>query len=212
MIDHSYRLDEAVDAHSLMLRVQAGESAAFDELFARYRSFVFYVVYRIIRDAKLAEDITQVVFLKVWCSRLAFREGSLVAWISRLSRNCALDEVRRRRTFYGLSDIAVDGMGPFECVVAAMEARKLMEALAGLRPTQRSLIELSFFMELTHLQIAARTGIPLGTVKTRIRAGLRVLRRTLYDGVATRTEVSYSTHPRVPDTQQMQHPLTCSKL
>lgn len=170
---------DVIEDAFLIRRFQLGEASAFDELFLRYRRFVFKIVFRIVDDTMLSEDLTQTVFFKLWKAPLSFRDGSLPAWITRVSRNCALDELRRRRPSVKFSDIAADQLTPFERVAADLDARRLRGAVLGLTAAQRLVIELNFFAGLTHGQIADLTSIPLGTVKTRIRAGLQSLRSAL---------------------------------
>ena len=164
-----------------MRRLQSGEAVAFDSVFERYRRLVFRCVFRIIADSALSEDVTQTVFLKLWASPTAYHGGPLAAWLRLVSRNCALDELRRRRCFAELPSIASDELSPFERVAADLDAKRLHDALSMLTHPQRSVIELNFFAGLTHGQIAKHTSIPIGTVKTRIRAGMQVLRCALTD-------------------------------
>ena len=165
----------------LIKRFQSGESAAFDELFVRYRRLVYSVVDRIVDDAPLAEDLTQMVFVKLLKAPSAYRDGSFAAWLARVSRNCALDELRKRKRFIDLPHIATDDFTPFERVAADLDACRVQAAVRGLIATQRSVIELSFFEGLTHAQIAEKICVPIGTVKTRIRTGLLCLRNALND-------------------------------
>jgi RNA polymerase sigma-70 factor, ECF subfamily len=170
--------------------LQSAEAVAFDSFYERYRRFVFRCVLRIVADSALAEDVTQTVFLKLWASPAAFHGGSLEAWLRLVSRNCALDELRRRRRFAELPPIASDETTPFERVAAKLDAQRLHDALSMLTFPQRSVIELNFFAGLTHGQIAAYTSIPLGTVKTRIRAGLQTLKCALTESVLARSEAA----------------------
>jgi RNA polymerase sigma-70 factor, ECF subfamily len=166
---------------SLVNCLQSGETVAFDSFYEQYRRLVFQCVFRIVADSALAEDVTQPVFLKLWVSPTAYHGGPLEAWLRLVSRNCALDELRRRRRFAELPPIASDEATPFERVAAKLDAQRLHDALNMLTSPQRSVIELNFFAGLTHEQIAAYTSIPLGTVKTRIRTGLQTLKCALTD-------------------------------
>jgi RNA polymerase sigma-70 factor (ECF subfamily) len=133
-----------------------------------------------------AEDLTQAVFLKLWSAPEAFQAGNFGAWIARVARNRALDTLRSRalRVESDMpTDVPLDGSLD-DTVFAKLDADLVRSALAALPDEQRAPIELGFFGGVTHEEIARRTATPLGTVKTRIRAGLRKLRVQLEAGVA----------------------------
>lgn len=171
----------------LMERVRARDVAAFEALYDGYHRLVFGIGLRMLGDAALAEDVTQAVFMKVWSAPEAFIGGSFPAWVSRVTRNRVLDLLRSRAAHpeseMPCTDMPLDGAVEDE-VAARIDARRVRDALAALPPEQRSLIELGFFGGITHQELAARTGTPLGTVKTRIRTGLRALRKALENRVA----------------------------
>jgi len=134
----------------------------------------------------MAEDLTQSVFLKIWSSPDSFREGNFGAWLSRVTRNRALD-VLRSRASRSEGEIPVDlpMEGTVDDVVfAKIDSQRVRSALAGLPAEQRAPIEMGFFGGITHEEIARRTGVPLGTIKTRIRSGLRRLRGDLQEAVS----------------------------
>lgn len=172
---------ESSDDLALMFRLQSGDVAAFGDLFERYNRLVFSIVRKIVSDAATAEDITQTVFLKVLRAPGAFRGGTFVSWLRRVSRNCALDEFRHAKPVVEMLPMANTELSAYDRVVADLDARRLHVALDGLNSKQRSVIELNFFESLTHNEIAHVTKIPLGTVKTRIREGMRSLRYVLQD-------------------------------
>jgi RNA polymerase sigma-70 factor (ECF subfamily) len=165
----------------LMERVRARDDAAFEALYDAYHRLVFGIGLRMLGDPTMAEDVTQTVFLKVWSAPDAFRGGSFVAWISRVTRNRALDVLRSRSARPESempADLPLDGALEDD-VFARLDSRRLRDALATLPAEQRSLIEQGFFAGVTHTELAERTATPLGTVKTRIRSGLLRLRRAL---------------------------------
>jgi RNA polymerase sigma-70 factor (ECF subfamily) len=133
-------------------------------------------------DATQAEDLTQAVFMKLWTTPEAFHGGSLVAWLSRVARNRAVDMLRARAARpedeFPSTEMPLEGSLDDE-VAARIDAARVRAALATLPPEQRELIELGFFGGITHQELARRTGTPLGTVKTRIRNGLQRLREAL---------------------------------
>jgi RNA polymerase sigma-70 factor, ECF subfamily len=169
------------DAAGLMERVRARDADAFELLYDRYHRLVYGVALRMLTDPLAAEDVTQAVFLKLWSAPALFREGNFGAWIARVARNRALD-VLRSRSSQGEPQLgdelsAADALE--DTALARIDAERVREALSQLPPDQREAIELGFFGGATHEQIARQTGLPLGTVKTRIRTGLRRLRGTL---------------------------------
>ena len=169
-----------------MGRVRAHDVAAFEELYDVYHRLVFGIALRMTADSTMAEDVTQAVFLKIWSAPETFREGNFAAWLSRVSRNRALDFVRSR-TVRTADEIPPDlpaGDAIDETIFARIDAQRVRRALDGLSEEQRVPIELGFFGGMSHEEIARRTGIPLGTIKTRIRTGLRRLRDALGEAVS----------------------------
>jgi RNA polymerase sigma-70 factor (ECF subfamily) len=169
-----------------MERLRARDAAAFERLYDAYHRLVFGIALRMLNDTTMAEDLTQSVFLKIWTSPDAFRDGNFSAWISRVTRNRALDVLRSRASQTAgeiPSDIPVDGAID-DLVFAKIDSQRVRTALAALPDEQRAPIEMGFFGGITHEEIARRTGIPLGTVKTRIRSGLRRLRGELQSTVS----------------------------
>ena len=161
-----------------------GDTRAFERLYDAYGKLVYGIALRVLSDAAAAEDVTQSVFLKLWTAPDAFRSGNFGGWIARVARNRALDA--RRRKVRGNAEIAQDlsdDTVPEDLVFAAIDAQSVRSALARLPVDQREPIELGFFGGLTHDAIARQTGVPLGTVKTRIRSGLQRLRSMLEEAV-----------------------------
>jgi RNA polymerase sigma-70 factor (ECF subfamily) len=169
-----------------MERIRARDPAAFERLYDAYHRLVFGIALRMLTDTTMAEDLTQAVFLKIWTSPDSFRDGNFGAWLSRVTRNRALDVLRSRAAHSASeipADIAVEGTID-DVVFAKIDSQRVRSALATLPEEQRAPIEMGFFGGITHEEIARRTGIPLGTVKTRIRSGLRRLRGELQSTVS----------------------------
>jgi RNA polymerase sigma-70 factor (ECF subfamily) len=169
------------DAAVLMERVREKNADAFEALYDAHHRLVYGVALRMLGDAPGAEDITQAVFIKVWSSPELFRGGNFAAWIVRVTRNRALDVLRSRatRNESELPETMPESEGLEEAAFARIDAEHVRKALAALPGEQREPIELGFFNGITHEEIARRSGIPLGTIKTRIRSGLRKLRSAL---------------------------------
>ena len=150
-------------------------------LYDRYSSIVYAVALRVLGDTGAAEDVLQEVFLQLWRNPGAFdsSRGNLGPWLAVIARNRAIDGLRKRRPETDIADVAVsvepDMAGEAERT-RAME--KVRGALGTMPAAQRSALEMAYFEGLTHIEIAAKTGEPLGTIKTRIRTGLLALRKT----------------------------------
>jgi len=149
-------------------------------LYDRYSSIVYAVSLRVLGDTGAAEDVLQEVFMQLWRNPGAFdaSRGNLGAWLAVIARNRAIDTLRKRRPETDIADVVVsvetDMAGEAERS-RAME--KVRGTLGGMPAAQRSALEMAYFEGLTHTEIAAKTGEPLGTIKTRIRAGLMALRK-----------------------------------
>jgi RNA polymerase sigma-70 factor (ECF subfamily) len=152
------------------------------ELFDRYGGMVYSVALRVLKDPGQAEDVMQETFFQVWENPAKFIEGrgSLGAWLAVVARNKAIDVLRRRKPCDAVEDVVL----PSKTNLAAeVERNAMMEkvraALHGLPSEQQNSVELAFFEGLSHSEIAARTGDPLGTVKTRIRSALMSVRKAI---------------------------------
>jgi RNA polymerase sigma-70 factor, ECF subfamily len=186
-----------VDDRALVVAIAAGDVTALDRFYRRYRPVAFAVACKVLRDQAGAEDVVHDAFLRFWRSASSFQSerGSPRGWLLTIVRNAAIDVLRARNQAWSARSM----FAPFEAdasgdedicltVAAATDARRLSAALMALPPEQRYAIELAFFAELTHGQIAELTGVPLGTVKGRIRLGLRRLRHELRDLAPSATE------------------------
>jgi RNA polymerase sigma-70 factor (ECF subfamily) len=158
---------------------------AFEALYDAHHRLVYGVALRILGDAHGAEDVTQMVFLKLWNAPEHFRGGNFSAWIVRVTRNRALDVLRSRtlRNEGELPEALPEEEAIEDVAFSHIDAARVRAALAGLPAEQREPIELGFFGGITHEEIARRCNIPLGTIKTRIRSGLRKLRTALDQAV-----------------------------
>jgi RNA polymerase sigma-70 factor (ECF subfamily) len=174
------------DASRLMERVRGRDADAFENLYDRYHAMVYGIALRVLGDAGSADDVTQNVFFKIWSAPDAFRSGNLDGWLARVARNRAIDVLRSRklRSESELSESIPDDVTLEQTAMTRIDGQLARAAMNQLSDDQRSLLELGFFGGMTHDAIARKTGIPLGTVKTRIRSGLRRL-RDLLDGAAT---------------------------
>ncbi len=179
----------------LLQRIVARDEAALANLYDRHSRLTYSVILRILRSASDAEDVLQETFVRVWSRADSYDAalGSPAAWLARIARNRAIDRLRARQV---RSDISVepttgaDGETiqapeprtlntPELALQDATTAQALRRAMANLPDTQRELIQAAFFDGYTHSELSARFGVPLGTVKTRIRTGLTAMRERL---------------------------------
>ena len=173
---------EAGDDMRLVARVRAGDQQALSELYDRYSGVVYGVALRILQDTGTAEDILQDVFLQLWRRPDVFdsSRGSLTAWLAVIARHRSIDRLRRRRPETDIEDCVIaGGDDPRDETERALVIEKVRVVMNEMGAEQRTAMEMAFFQGLTHTEIAEKTGQPLGTIKTRIRSGLQLLRARL---------------------------------
>lgn len=165
---------------ALVTGLKSGDQGAMADVYDRYSPVVYAVALRVLGDTGAAEDVLQEVFLQLWRKPGAFdaERGSLGSWLAVITRNRAIDSLRRRRPETDIEDVvlsvAPDIAGEADRARAAEKVRGVMGEMA---PAQRSVLEMAYWEGMSHSEIAVKTGEPLGTVKTRIRAGLIALRK-----------------------------------
>jgi len=177
---------------AVLMRLADGELDALEHLYDRYKTMAYSIAYRITNDPTLAEDVVQDAFLGAWRNAARYIEGrgSVKTWLLSIVHHRAIDAIRRRRPTTGLPDpieaavpAALTMPDVWAEVSASLDADTVRDALTVLSDVQRQAIEMAYFGGLTQLEIAERTGTPLGTVKSRMRLGLLAMRRAL-DGAS----------------------------
>jgi RNA polymerase sigma-70 factor (ECF subfamily) len=166
----------------LMRRAAGGDRDAFAALYDRLAPRVFGLLLRLLRNRGDAEDVLQETFLRVWDRAATFdpRRCPPDGWVLMIARCRAVDRLRRRQpTADDPAEPAAD-QPPGRELERQEDACRVTAALAGLPPEQAEAIRLAFFGGLTHEQVARAQGLPLGTVKTRIRLGMIRLRDRLW--------------------------------
>jgi RNA polymerase sigma-70 factor (ECF subfamily) len=162
--------------------VQNGDEQALSDVFRSYSGAVYSVALRVLHDTGQAEDIVQEIFLQLWRRPGAFvaGRGSLGAWLVVVARNRSIDALRRRKSTESVEDVVLTSPGN---LADEAERNTMMEKVRSivrsLPAEQRKSLELAYFEGLSHTEIAAATGDPLGTIKTRIRLALMSLRKAL---------------------------------
>ena len=170
----------------LISRTALGDHAAFADLYAATRAKLFAVSLRIVRERALAEEALQDSFVSIWhhAADYARAKGAPTTWMAAIVRNRSLDLVRRTRELPDVDDslaaqLVDESAAPARDAEAHDAAHALARCLGELDPEQRQSIALAFFHGLTHSELAAHLGRPLGTVKTHVRRGLLKLRDCL---------------------------------
>ena len=180
---HAHLSDEA-----LVALVARGDEDALAELYDRVGRIAYGLALRVLRDERHAEDAVQEAFLQVWRSAATFRAERAKAstWILTLVHRRAVDLVRReeRRQADPLTDDSAAGVAPEETDEAAwlrFERERVQAALKQLPDVQREALELAYYGGFSQSELAERLGVPLGTIKSRMFAGLARLRELLDD-------------------------------
>jgi RNA polymerase sigma-70 factor, ECF subfamily len=171
----------------LLARIAAGDEAAFGILYDRFAPGLYSLVLKMTGDSVEAQDVLQDAFAQIWRKAETFdrRRSAPFTWAVMVTRNRCIDRLRLRARYARLAERAAAEPAPqsddrsVEEAGLREERARVRAALAEVSTEQREAIELAFFNDLTHEQIAERLGAPLGTIKARIRRGLLKLRELL---------------------------------
>ncbi|ROQ30252.1 RNA polymerase sigma-70 factor (ECF subfamily) [Frondihabitans sp. PhB188] len=188
---HHQSLD---DPAALLVALAAGDETAFEALYRGWRERFFAAVLRVLRDPAQTEEVVQDIFLELWTHPYRFHpdRGTARGYLYRLARSRAIDRVRASETYRTYTVLA--GTHDFHHGTAALgrihddwaARHDVRVALTQLTALQREVIELAFFGDLTHTEIAAQLGVPVGTVKSRMTGALTKLRAVAAaDGILT---------------------------
>jgi RNA polymerase sigma-70 factor (ECF subfamily) len=175
---------------ALLRLISYGRAEALSELYDRYGRLIYSLALRMSGDGEVAEDLTQEVFLQVWRNAAYYKpeRGRVVTWMASITRYRAIDRLRRIRSrppVQDLGEISLDSLiednkpAPEEVVALMQQRRQVQEAVDRLPPDQKQVLFLAYFKGYSHSEIADTLGLPLGTVKTRIRLGMLKLRLAL---------------------------------
>ena len=174
-------------AAGLLTRIASGDQAAFAQLYDLLSPRVFALILRVLVNRAQSEEILQEVFLEVWQSaaRFAPNKGQGRAWVLTIAHRRAVDRVRAsqsssdRDNRVGLRDLGEARDTVAETVESRMEGERVAAALAALPEPQQEALILAYYGGYSQSEVSAMTGVPLGTIKTRMRDGLTRLRREL---------------------------------
>ena len=176
----------------LLRQIVLRDEHALATFYDRHSRLVYSVALRVLRSSSEAEEVLQEAFVRVWSRANSYepRLGAPAAWLTRIGRNCAIDRIRAKkvRQFVDAPQPEPDAapipepvttVTPEMVLADTTKAGVIRGALDALPASQRTLIEAAFFDGYTHQELSERFGMPLGTVKARIRTGLLALRSQL---------------------------------
>jgi RNA polymerase sigma-70 factor, ECF subfamily len=160
---------------------------AFAEFYDHTRARVFGLVLRVLRDPGYSEETTQDVYLQVWRGAANYNPsaGSPLAWLLTLAHRRAVDRVRseqsasQRDSRYGAANVELPADRVAEAVIQLDEQRQVVECLGSLTDPQRECLQLAYYEGLTYVQVSERLSANLATIKSRMRDGIRGLRKCL---------------------------------
>lgn len=176
----------------LVAAMAAGSAAAARDLFSRLGPIVYGLALRIERNAQDAEEVLIDTFHQAWMQADDYQtgRGTVLGWLLNIARSRAIDRLRARRRSAQVTErlqeeppsFPLESRDPEQEAIRSEKRERVRRALAELPQDQRWALELAYFLGLSQSQIAERLGLPLGTIKTRLRLGLEKLRRELGGG------------------------------
>lgn len=171
-------LHETYDESALLSRLQAGDPKAFEELYTRFSHNLLGVLLNLVHDPEQAEDLLQDSFIKIWGSIHCFDplKGRLFTWMMRIVRNTALDYLRQSRPSHQcMEEVPQEKMGVTMPAYQTLEVAYWVDAT--LEVNQRQIINLVYYQGYTQQEISDEFGLPMGTIKSRVRLALKHLRK-----------------------------------
>ena len=169
----------------LVLQLQNRNQQAFSYLYDNYAAALNGIIYRLVEDKELAEDILQEAFVKIWNNFASYdtTKGRLFTWMLNLTRNLTIDTLRskgyKKQSKISGDENSVSNFTDNKAVAEKFDAMGIRKQLSNLKPEQRSIIDMAYFNGYTQDEISKELGIPLGTVKTRMRSAILELRKML---------------------------------
>ncbi|MBL8952069.1 MAG: sigma-70 family RNA polymerase sigma factor [Myxococcaceae bacterium] len=163
-------------------RVARGDARALERLFNEFAGLARAVALKVLKDEAEADELVQEAFVEVWRRSTHFQpeRAAFSTWLSTIVRTRAIDRLRSRGRADRSSEVAARGEAELTETVSALlraerDARRVRKHLANLDTDHRQVLELAYYEGLSHQDIAERTGLPLGTVKGRVRAAMKRL-------------------------------------
>lgn len=187
-IHGSDKRDEAQESDAVILRqIVARDPRGMELLYDRYGGIAYALAVRLLGDAGAAEDVVQEAFFNIWRQGTSYdtTRGTVRTWLLTVVHHRAIDRIRSARA-KSRGDVAIDTMLSLQAkedtwadVAAGLERERVQAAVATLPVEQRQVVEMAYFAGLTQAEIAERVGVPLGTVKGRMRLAAAKLRDAL---------------------------------
>lgn len=169
----------------LVAQLQNRNQQAFAYLYDNYAAALNGIIYRLVEDKELSEDILQEAFVKIWNNFSSYdtTKGRLFTWMLNLTRNLTIDTLRskgyKKQSKISGDENSVSNLTDNSIVAEKFDAMGIRKQLSNLKPEQRSIIDMAYFNGYTQDEISKEMGIPLGTVKTRMRSAILELRKML---------------------------------
>jgi RNA polymerase sigma factor (sigma-70 family) len=173
----------SLSEEELVLSLQHREKIAVEALYDMYSASLFGVISRIINDTAIAEDVLQETFVKIWHSFSSYstEKGRLFTWMVNIARNLAIDKIRSKDFKNQNKNQEIENNVTFideqRNTVYKPELMGVKDLVQTLKPEQKLIIDLVYFKGYTHVEAAEELGIPLGTIKTRLRMAIQELRK-----------------------------------
>jgi RNA polymerase sigma factor (sigma-70 family) len=173
----------SLSEEELVLALRQREKIAVEALYDMYSSSLFGVISRIINDTAIAEDVLQDTFVKIWHSFASYstEKGRLFTWMVNIARNLAIDKIRSKDFKNQNKNQELENNVAFideqRNTVYKPELLGIKELVETLKPEQKSILDLVYFKGYTHVEAADELGVPLGTIKTRLRMAIIQLRK-----------------------------------
>ncbi len=161
------------------------DQSAFAYLYDNYSGALYGIIYKMLENHELAEDVLQEAFVKIWnnFSNYDSDKGRLFTWMLNITRNLTIDTIRsksyRKQSKIQNADNAVDNVSNNPNIAASFDALGIRKHLTQLKNDQKQIIDLAYFEGYTQDEISKKLVIPLGTVKTRMRSAIMELRKLL---------------------------------
>lgn len=180
------RAEQEQQLGKLMYAIAQGDQDAFTTFYDQTHRLVFGLALRIVRNRETAEEVTTDIYMQVWrqAANFELRRGTALSWLMTIARTRSIDRLRSaaylRQETEPLDTVvqyAALGDSPEKMTIYAERGQLVRHALAQLTPEQRALIEAAYFEGLSQSELAEQFALPLGTVKTRVRAGMMLLKK-----------------------------------
>ena len=176
-----------IEAAHLLTKIADGDRSALSDLYDRYARMIYAIAWKSLNSVEDCEEVVLEVFAQIWkiADRFDLSKGCVEQWIFTLARSRILDRLRKLQRLNKVHAAISSGkeiefptvsVDPIEAIEIVERQQQVLAALSQIPPAQRQVIEMAYYQGLTHTQIAAATGLSLGTVKTRLRLGLSKLK------------------------------------